>query len=65
MACVSGSFDVFNAVRNLWGGALRDKILQRKGTLVIRPDSGDAVTILEELFKIASEKFGVARSCSK
>jgi nicotinamide phosphoribosyltransferase len=58
VACVSDSYDVFNAVRNLWGGALRDKVLQRKGTLVIRPDSGDAVTILEELFKIVSDKFG-------
>jgi nicotinamide phosphoribosyltransferase len=45
-------------VRNLWGGALREKVLQRKGVLVIRPDSGDAVTVLEELFKIVSEKFG-------
>src|SRR3989440_11642017 len=41
--------------------------MQRKGTLVIRPDSGEAVTILEELFKIVSEKFGyeVNRKCLK
>jgi len=58
VACVSDSYDIYNAVRNLWGGALRDKVLQRKGTLVIRPDSGEAVTVLEELFKIVSEKFG-------
>ena len=58
IACVSDSYDIYNAVRNLWGGALRDKILQRKGTLVIRPDSGDAVTVLEELFKIVAEVFG-------
>src|SRR5260370_10957986 len=58
VACVRDSYDIFNAVRNLWGGALRDKILQRKGTLVIRPDSGDAVAVLEEVFKIVSEKFG-------
>src|SRR2546423_2078261 len=58
VACVSDSYDIYNAVRNLWGGALRDKVMQRKGTLVIRPDSGEAVTVLEELFKIVSEKFG-------
>jgi len=51
VACVSDSYDIYNAVRNLWGGALRDRVLQRKGTLVIRPDSGEAVTVLEELFK--------------
>ncbi|HKW57776.1 MAG TPA: nicotinate phosphoribosyltransferase [Candidatus Acidoferrum sp.] len=58
VACVSDSYDVFNAVRNLWGGALRDRVLQRKGTLVIRPDSGDAVAVLEELFKIVADVFG-------
>jgi len=35
--CVSDSYDIYNAVRNLWGGKLRDKVMQRKGTLVIRP----------------------------
>jgi nicotinamide phosphoribosyltransferase len=58
VACVSDSYDIYNAVRNLWGGKLRDKVMQRNGTLVIRPDSGDAVTVLETLFKIAAEKFG-------
>src|SRR5258708_13175116 len=58
VACVSDSYDIYNAVRNLWGGALRERVLQRAGTLVIRPDSGEAVTVLEELFKIVSEKFG-------
>ena len=58
VACVSDSYDIYNAVRNLWGGKLRDKVMQRKGTLVIRPDSGDAVAVLEEVFNIAAEKFG-------
>jgi nicotinamide phosphoribosyltransferase len=58
VACVSDSYDIYNAVRNLWGGKLRDKVMQRSGTLVIRPDSGDAVSVLEELFKIAADRFG-------
>ena len=58
VACVSDSYDIFAAVRNLWGGKLRDKIMQRNGTLVIRPDSGDAVTVLESLFAIAADAFG-------
>jgi nicotinamide phosphoribosyltransferase len=58
VACVSDSYDIYNAVRNLWGGTLRDKVLQRNGTLVIRPDSGDAIAVLEEIFNIAGEKFG-------
>ena len=58
VACVSDSYDIYDAVRNLWGGKLHDRVMQRKGTLVIRPDSGEAVTVLEELFNIAGEKFG-------
>jgi nicotinamide phosphoribosyltransferase len=58
VACVSDSYDIFNAVRNLWGGKLRDKVMHRKGTLVIRPDSGDPVTVLEEIFRIAADRFG-------
>jgi nicotinamide phosphoribosyltransferase len=58
VACVSDSYDIYDSVRNLWGGKLRDKVMQRKGTLVIRPDSGEAVTVLEQIFHIAAEKFG-------
>src|SRR5262249_14058333 len=58
VACVSDSYDIFAAVRSLWGARLRDKVMQRKGTLVIRPDSGDAVTVLESIFNIAADVFG-------
>jgi len=58
VACVSDSYDIFNAVRTLWGGTLHDKVMQRNGTLVIRPDSGDAVTVLEQIFNIAADRFG-------
>ncbi|QUL39488.1 nicotinate phosphoribosyltransferase [Erythrobacter sp. JK5] len=43
VAVVSDSYDLDNAVDNIWGGSLRDKVLARKGTLVVRPDSGDPV----------------------
>jgi nicotinamide phosphoribosyltransferase len=58
VACVSDSYDIYNAVRSFWGGKLRKKVMQRNGTLVIRPDSGDAVAVLEQIFHIAAEKFG-------
>jgi hypothetical protein len=41
VAVVSDSYDLDAAVRGIWGGTLRDKVLARKGTLVVRPDSGD------------------------
>jgi len=58
VACVSDSYDIFAAVRDLWGGKLHDKVMRRNGTLVIRPDSGDAVAVLESLFTIAADVFG-------
>ena len=58
VACVSDSYDIFAAVRDLWGGKLHDKVMRRNGTLVIRPDSGDAVAVLESLFAIAADVFG-------
>lgn len=46
-AVVSDSYDIHAAVRDLWGGRLREKVLGAKGTLVVRPDSGDpAETVL-------------------
>lgn len=58
VACVSDSYDIENACRNIWGTKLRDKILNRKGTLVIRPDSGDPKTIVMKCLTILGEQFG-------
>jgi nicotinamide phosphoribosyltransferase len=59
VACVSDSFDIHAAVADLWGGKLRDKVMQRNGTLVIRPDSGDPVVVLEDIFNTLEQKFGL------
>ncbi|MES2061184.1 MAG: nicotinate phosphoribosyltransferase [Bacteroidota bacterium] len=58
IACVSDSFNIFKACREYWGGALKEEILNRNGTLVIRPDSGDPIRTLLEIFKILFETFG-------
>ena len=53
LACVSDGFDIMDAC-DIWG-SLKDKIMSRNGTLVIRLDSGDAiVTILNVLPKLES-----------
>lgn len=43
VAVVSDSYDLDAALTGIWGGTLRAKVLGRKGTLVVRPDSGDPV----------------------
>ena len=58
VACVSDSFDVINACRNIWGTKLRDKILQRKGTLVVRPDSGDPQSVVLDVLGALGDAFG-------
>jgi len=60
LSCVSDSYNIFNAVGNYWGGELKEQILRRNGTLVIRPDSGDPVTTLLKVFDLLFEKFGFA-----
>lgn len=58
VACVSDSYDIFRACSDYWGGELKELVLSRQGTLVIRPDSGDPVFTLLRVFDILFDKFG-------
>ncbi len=58
LACVSDSYDIYAATRDLWGDKLKDKIIAMGGTLVVRPDSGDPETVPVEVIEILSERFG-------
>jgi nicotinamide phosphoribosyltransferase len=44
MSIVSDSYNYFNAVDYIVGEDLKEKIKNHNGTIIIRPDSGDAVT---------------------
>ena len=58
VAVVSDSYDLDAAVADIWGGSLRDKVLSRQGTLVVRPDSGDPIETPLRTVKALWEKFG-------
>ena len=58
VACVSDSYNILRACESYWGEALKQQVLNRKGTLVIRPDSGDPVTTLLAVFEILFQQFG-------
>jgi len=62
VACVSDSYDIVRACRDYWGTELRDQIMSRDGTLVVRPDSGDPVEITEKVIEVLGEKFGYERN---
>jgi nicotinamide phosphoribosyltransferase len=58
IACVSDSYNIFRACEEYWGEELKNEILSRDGTLVIRPDSGDPIMTLLKIFEILFNKFG-------
>lgn len=57
-AVVSDSYDILNAVDKLWGQELRDLVIAKGGTLVVRPDSGDAVTVVLQVARLLDKHFG-------
>ena len=58
VACVSDSYDIFNAVSNIWGDKLKPLIERRDGTLVVRPDSGDPTLMPVQVIERLMDKFG-------
>ncbi len=58
VAVVSDSYNVYDACEKLWGGVLRDKVEQRAGTLVVRPDSGKPREVVLKVLEILGAKFG-------
>lgn len=57
-ACVSDSYDIRRAAREYWGGALKQQILDSGVCVVVRPDSGDPLTVPVEIVQILWEQFG-------
>ncbi len=57
-AVVSDSYDIYNAVSNIWGKELKEQVKQSGATLVIRPDSGEPKEIVLEVIKRVYEAFG-------
>jgi nicotinamide phosphoribosyltransferase len=58
-AVVSDSYDIYHAVDKIWGEELHDKVIERGGRLVVRPDSGDPKTIVVDVLQKLANKFGV------
>jgi nicotinamide phosphoribosyltransferase len=58
LACVSDSYDIYNAASKLWGEELKDEVIASGAVVVIRPDSGDPVEVNRKLIEILGQKFG-------
>ena len=58
VAVVSDSYNVYEACEKLWGQVLKEKVLRRPGTLVVRPDSGNPRAVVLKVLEILAQKFG-------
>ncbi len=58
VAVVSDSYDIWNAIDNIWGGELKAEVEATGGTLVIRPDSGEPVEVVPLAVEKLMDKFG-------
>lgn len=58
LAVVSDSYDLYNAVENIWGGILKNDVINSGAVVVIRPDSGNPPEVVLKTLQLLEEKFG-------
>lgn len=58
VAVVSDSYDLYRAVKKIWGEELKGEVEASGGTLVVRPDSGDATRVPVDTVEMLGEIFG-------
>lgn len=56
IACVSDTYNIFEACK-MYAGELKELIMARDGTFVVRPDSGDPVTVVLECLDILTKGY--------
>lgn len=57
LACVSDSYDIYEACKK-WGTELKDEVVNSGAVVVVRPDSGDPVQVVNDCLKILDKYFG-------
>jgi nicotinamide phosphoribosyltransferase len=62
VAVVSDSYDLYNAVENIWGEALRQRVIDSGATVVIRPDSGNPADVVARVAVLLDTKFGSTKN---
>jgi nicotinamide phosphoribosyltransferase len=57
VACVSDAYDIYAACE-AWGTTLKQQVLESGATIVVRPDSGDATSVIVKCAVILDKHFG-------
>jgi nicotinamide phosphoribosyltransferase len=58
VACVSDSYNIRKACEDIWGKELKEDVENFKGTLVVRPDSGDPEATVFLVMSTLDKAFG-------
>ena len=58
ISVVSDSYDIYNAVENMWGKELKDMVIESGSTLVVRPDSGNPAEVVSKIAMLLDSTFG-------
>lgn len=58
VACVSDSYDLWNACSKLWGEELKQEVINSGATIIVRPDSGNPPDVVLKTAQLLDEKFG-------
>ena len=58
VAVVSDSYDIYNAITNIWGCKLKQEVIDSGATVIIRPDSGNPPEVVLKCLKLLEAKFG-------
>jgi len=62
VAVVSDSYDLSNAIKNIWGGELKSIVTESGGTLVVRPDSGKPAEVVLRSLNELETAFGSTKN---
>jgi nicotinamide phosphoribosyltransferase len=58
IAVVSDSYDIYKACDEIWGGTLKQEVIDSGATVVIRPDSGNPPEVVLRVAQILARRFG-------
>ncbi len=58
VAFVSDSYDIYNACDKIWGQELKQAVIDSGAIVVIRPDSGDPVQVVNDCLRILDKHYG-------
>ena len=62
VSVVADSYDVWNMLKDVLGGELRELVRGRSGVLVVRPDSGEPREVVVRVLNILGEQFGSSKN---